>query len=165
MIFGPLLLVGLIAAAGWDVGRRRVPNRLNLIIWLAGLAFRAIRGPGWSGLIDGGLGTALAFGLVIVPFALRLHRGGDAKLIMALGMWLGPLGVFWAYLWGVAVGGLVALGLLVIAGPALRRRVARHLGLAVSTISLPHVDPDRDARLHVPMALAFSIGAVLAVLI
>lgn len=164
MVFGPLLGVGLIAAAGWDVWRRKVPNGLNLAMACAGLLYQLAR-HGWSGLGDGGLGLAAGFGLVIVPFALRLHRGGDAKLVMALGCWLGPEGVCWAYLWGVAVGGLVAVGVLASADAQFRRRVLTHLGLSARTLTLPHVEPEREARRHVPMALAFAVGAALTLLV
>ncbi|MFN3200735.1 MAG: prepilin peptidase [Bradymonadia bacterium] len=164
LIFGPLLGVALITAAIWDVTRRKVPNTLNLGVWCLGVVYQLVRW-GFEGLLDGALGTALGFALVIIPFALRLHRGGDAKLIMALGMWLGPLGIFWTYLWGIAVGGLVAVVLLMVSGPELRARVMRHLGLSAKTLTLPHVEPERDARQHVPMALAFAAGAVLAIIV
>lgn len=170
-VFGPLFGLGLIGAAGWDLARRRVPNALNAAIAAAGLAWQMIGAPAagavggpLEGLLDGALGMLTGLGVVIVPFALRLYRGGDAKLVIALGAWLGPGRTAWAFLWGAAFGAAVALGVLAVAGRDLRRRVARNLKLAAGTVSLPAVEPDRGGRHHVPMALAFAGGALAALL-
>ncbi len=106
------------------------------------------------------MATALA--LVIVPFALRLYRGGDAKLLIALGAWLGASTVAWAFLFGVALGAVVAVFVLLGASRAERARIGANLTNAARTASIPEVEPERDARLHVPMAVAFAAGALLA---
>ncbi len=144
-----------------DLRTRRVPNALNGALAAVGLTAQVFA-EGWHGLLTGVLGMAVAFGLVLVPFAMRLYRGGDAKLVIALGAWLGPLAAAYMFLWGVALGGLVAAGMVLAGGPALRRRVGRTLKDAALTATLPQVEPDRPARLHAPMALAFSAGAVVA---
>ncbi len=140
-----------------------MPNPLNGVIAAAGLGWQ-LTSHGWAGLGAGVAGLGVAFALVIVPFAMRLYRGGDAKLVMALGVWLGPTRAAWMFLWGVALGGLVAAALVLTAGSSLRQRVRRNLTTAARTVTLPQVEGDRPARLHVPMALAFSAGAVVALL-
>lgn len=117
---------------------------------------------GWDGLLVASLGMLTGLALVIVPFAVRLYRGGDAKLVIALGAWLGPARCAWMFLWGVALGGLVAAGLLLVAGREARARIRRNLETAARTATLPQVEENRPAALHVPMALAFSAGAVVA---
>lgn len=161
--FGPLLGLGLFAATLSDLRRRRVPNWLNGSVAATGLAYQATRA-GFNGLLYAGLGMATGFALVLIPFALRLHRGGDAKLVIALGAWLLPLTTVWAYIWGVALGGLVAVGVLIVAKRDERRAIARNLRLAAATATLPQVEAGRPGRLQVPMALAFSAGAVVATL-
>ena len=144
-----------------DLRWRKVPNGLNAAIVVCGLVVQLYLG-GWSGLVDAGLGVATGFALVLLPFALRLYRGGDAKLVIAFGAWLGPAATAWAFLWGVALGGVVAAGVLLTAGRAERARIRRNLEAAAATVSIPRVEADRPARLHVPMAVAFAVGAVVA---
>jgi prepilin peptidase CpaA len=162
-VFGPLLGLGLASAAASDLLRRKVPNALNAALALAGFGWQW-RSAGLPGLADGALGLLVGFALVIGPFALRLYRGGDAKLVIALGAWLGPARTAWTFLWGVAFGGLVAIGVLIVSRREHRARIVDNLRLAAGTATLPAVEPDRPARLHVPMALAFGAGAVAALL-
>ena len=162
--FLPFFAGGLIAASWSDIRHRKVPNALNLTIGVVGALFQIVRF-GVDGLVGAALGFLAAFALVIIPFAIRLHRGGDAKLVLALGIWLGPRLAFWAYVWGIAVGGLVAIGVMIAAGPDTRRRIVRNLKMAAATVTMPVVDDDRPARFHVPMALAFSVGTIVAIAI
>ena len=158
-----LLGVGLIAAGLWDIRARRVPNALNLALALAGLGVHAWHAS-WDGLLHGGLGIAIGFALILVPFALRIYRGGDAKLVIALGAWLGPVTVAWAFGFGVVIGGLLG-GLMLLRSRETRERVSASVKTAVVTQTMPQVESDRTARQHVPMAVAFGLGAVLAVVI
>ncbi len=138
-----------------------MPNSLNAAIAAAGLVAQAHRG-GLDGLTAAALGMATALGLVIVPFALRLYRGGDAKLLIAIGAWLGPVTTAWAFVWGVAIGGGLAIAMALAAGPEARARVRQNLEMAARTVTVPAVEDDRPARLHVPMAVAFAVGALVA---
>ena len=83
------LLVGL--AAAWDLSQRRIPNKLILIGLLSGIALQTQIG-GLAGLGLALLGTATGLGLLIVPFGLRVMGGGDVKLTMVVGTFLGWLG-------------------------------------------------------------------------
>lgn len=152
----------MLAAAISDLRVRRVPNALNLTLALAGLLAQGCH-TGWDGLLHGGLGVAVGFALILVPFALRLYRGGDAKLVMALGAWLGPVTVAWAFGLGVVIGGLLG-GLMLIGDRETRARVTTSVKAAAATQTMPQIEPDRGARRHVPMAVAFGLGAVGAML-
>ncbi|MBU0550929.1 A24 family peptidase [Myxococcota bacterium] len=150
------------AYASWsDVYTRRVSNQANMAYLLVGVAAQLSRG-GWAGALDALAGVGVAFALVILPFAARLYRGGDAKFILATGAWLGPQLVAWMFLWGVALGGALALVLIATSGAELRGRIRRGLGASARTLTLPAVEEDRPAHLHVPMALAFAVGALIA---
>ncbi len=158
-VFGPIFLAGLCAASFSDLVSRRVPNALNFAFAGVGLLGQAATA-GLSGVGFGLLGLLVAFVCVIVPFALQIYRGGDAKLVLAMGLWLGPTLVAIAFLAGAVFGG--ALGLYLAARNG-------HLGLSLSRIraalttrTAPVVDPDRTPTQHVPMAPAFAAGAVLA---
>ncbi len=140
---------------------RKVANALNGAICVTGIGWQLSVSGLW-GVVDGALGIAVGFGLIIGPFAMRLYRGGDAKLVMALGAFLGPRLTIWMFLWGAAFGGVLALVLLAFAGGPARRAMVNNLKVAAQTGTRPEVEKDRPARLHVPMAVAFAAGAIVA---
>ncbi len=66
---------------------RRIPNPLTLAMLIAGIALRA-----WVGipaLVDGLLGAALGLLLALVLFRLGALGGGDGKLLIGVGAFLG----------------------------------------------------------------------------
>ncbi len=83
------VVLGLcLVAAIWDLTQRRVPNALVLPVFLAGLVWNT-----WVGGI-GGLGSAFVGAVLLsVPyvflFATVNGGAGDAKLMAAIGAWLG----------------------------------------------------------------------------
>ena len=106
--WGVALLAASIGAAT-DTFDRRLPNWLTVPVWTVGLAFAF----GAGGL--GGLGgSLLASVLCATPFvALFLFaRGGagDAKMMAAVGAWVGLSGVVWT-LMSVTLAG-AALGIV-----------------------------------------------------
>jgi prepilin peptidase CpaA len=102
-------LVLLVCAAAWsDVRSRRVPNRLTVAGLLIALSLRVLLGmlPLWQGV----LGAGLALGISIGLFALGIIGGGDAKLLTAVGAFLGPAGFVGALAVSCVVGAAMALG-------------------------------------------------------
>ena len=105
----PLLLALWIA---WgDVRTQRIPNYLTLSAALGGLVFQGIF-QGWGGLLNGGAGLLLGFGLLILPYALGGMGAGDVKALAALGAWLGPTLTLYLFCYMALVGGVLAVGLL-----------------------------------------------------
>lgn len=158
VVSGLPFVLGIVAAALWDIRARRVPNALNLGYGLLGVAVTAF----WDqrGLMDPLLGLLVGFGIILVPLALRLYRGGDAKLVIALGAWLGPVGILWAFGFGVVLGGVLGV-LMVLGDPETRRAVTESVKASALTKTTPVV-AERDTRRHVPMAVAFGAGAIIA---
>ncbi len=93
-----LLAVGgfTLAAAISDSRFRRIPNKMTLPMFLAGLVFQ-IAFNGWSGastLAEAGLRSGLlaflvGFGTLFVLWIIGGGGGGDVKLMGALSVWLG----------------------------------------------------------------------------
>ena len=125
------LLVGL--AGVWDVAQRRIPNGLILIGLLLGAALQTQAG-GFAGLGSAILGAAAGLGLLIVPFALKMGvGGGDVKLTMVCGAFLGWLGAVEVTLLATVINGLGALGVV------LTQVVLKRLGRAPGkTRGLPY---------------------------
>jgi prepilin peptidase CpaA len=144
MSWGPLALgLVLIVSAGWDLAKRRIPNPLILFGLLLGLGLGLLLG-GLKGLGFALLGVLVAFALTFPQWAVRWMGGGDAKLMMVVGAFMGPLGAVSALVYATCVHGLVALTMLLLRG------VGRRLGRELL----------QDPR--APMAVAITVGAALA---
>ncbi len=82
------VLGACLMAAVWDLRSRRIPNALTLPLFLAGVAFNA-----WVGGITAASLSLGGAAVAALPFVvLYLYAGGgagDAKLMGAVGAWLG----------------------------------------------------------------------------
>jgi prepilin peptidase CpaA len=134
------LLVGL--AAVWDLSQRRIPNKLVLIGLLSGIILQTQIG-GLAGLGLSLLGAVTGLGLLIIPFSLRVLGGGDVKLTMVCGAFLGWLGAVEVTLVASALNG--ALSLTIVLGS----RALAALGRPTPT----------DVKL--PYAVAVAVAVVL----
>jgi len=85
--WGVVIGASLVAAAT-DVWRRRIPNWLTAPVLLGGLIFAGVIGR-WNGLADSLAGMALMMTPFVLLFLLAGGGAGDAKLMGALGTWLG----------------------------------------------------------------------------
>ncbi|HJN73541.1 MAG TPA: prepilin peptidase [Myxococcota bacterium] len=139
-----LLEAILVIAAGWDVAQRRIPNPLVLCGLLLGPCLAVYDG-GWSGLGLSVLGAVLGFGLTFPQWALKLMGGGDAKLFVVVGAFLGPLMVVDALIWSLLCHGLVSVAMLGT------RRVQALTGRVLLADTA-----------RVPMAVAVPVGCGLA---
>ena len=110
-----VLAPGALLASWIDYSQRRVPNWLNLTLIVAGFTAQWVYF-GIAGFGTGALGLLTGFGLLIVPWLMHGMGAGDVKLLAAIGVWLGPLLTFYSFVLGVAIGGLVALVMILSTG-------------------------------------------------
>ncbi len=149
--------VALAAAAAWsDLRRRRVSNRLVLVV-LAGGVVRQATTLEPTSLLLGLAGVAVGLAILLPAFAARWVGGGDAKLLAALGMWMGPWNVLLGGILGVALGGILAASMAIAGGVG--REVAGNISASVITLTAPQA-PRRGKSLIVPLALPLAIGCV-----
>jgi Flp pilus assembly protein protease CpaA len=132
-------LVGI--AAVWDVASRRIPNALVLTGLLLGLTLEAQSG-GLAGLGFSFFGGLTALAVLIVPFALRRLGGGDVKLAMMCGVFLGWRGALHVVLIGAVVHAVLAVGMI---------------GWARFAPLVGQPAPDLE---RLPQAVGFAVGAV-----
>lgn len=136
-LFGWLLL----ALAMLDWRYLWLPDRLTAPLWLGGLLVGGLTTG--VGLLDRVVGGVAGWAtLALITVAYRRVRGrdglgaGDAKLLGAIGAWLGwtalPL-----VLVAASVVGLVAVGLAALGGYAVRRDTALPFGAALAVGALP----------------------------
>lgn len=104
-----------LAAAAIDLSTRRIPNWLTFPVFLTGLSSGALRG-GLEGLAES-IGSAALLALpFIILFVFAGGGAGDAKLMGAIGAWLG----FRAGL--VTLGAVCTAGIVCAIAFALARR-------------------------------------------
>jgi prepilin peptidase CpaA len=129
----PLLFVSaaMIVAAVIDGWKLKVPNWLTFPLVIGGWVYGLCVSCGWlSGHEDGGgigpalLGTLVGFLLLLPVYAIGGMGAGDVKMQMGFGAWVGAyFGVaaglrviWWAFAVAVIIGGVLALGMMVIRG-------------------------------------------------
>ncbi|MEQ9457570.1 MAG: prepilin peptidase [Alphaproteobacteria bacterium] len=144
-----LLIAGgglAIWAAASDVRRFLIPNRAVILLLLSGIFFVAVGG-GPDGQFAGVGYHALGFaGVLAVGFAaylLNFFGAGDAKLLAALSIWMGPPGAVMLIVHTVLLGGVLAIGW----------SFSRPLRTALMVAGLP-VDPEPPAEIPYGVAIA-----------
>lgn len=107
-VISSVAFVALVGAAGiTDLRSRRIPNWLTLGTLVCALVLRAVDGLG--PLAMGASGAALGLAISIVLFGLGAVGGGDGKLLIGVGAFLGYEGFVGALLLIGVLGGLLGL--------------------------------------------------------
>src|SRR5215470_16749415 len=132
------ICVAMIVAAVIDGWKLKVPNWLTFPLVLSGWALGLLHDLGWvesavtgTGGIGASLaGTALGFALLFPVYAIGGMGGGDVKMQMGFGAWIGAYYglnptevqpgalsiIFWAFCLGAVIGGVIALGMIAARG-------------------------------------------------
>lgn len=157
------LVVIMVLGVWVDVRTRRIPNGLTATAVVMALALRAVLGAG--PLIDGLLGAGLALVLLVPLFALGGVGGGDAKLLVAVGAFLGPHGFLIALLATAIAGGLLSAAYAAQRGVILpvllnTKELLRYVFTAGrsgerTTLQAP-------GTLSIPYGIAIAVGALFA---
>ena len=106
--WGAAVTASLVAAA-IDVRTHRIPNMLTGLVLLLGLIW-SCGVAGWGGLGDGVCGVFVTGLPFFVLWVMRAGGAGDAKMMGALGAWLGVRNGAVALLAVALAGGVVSLG-------------------------------------------------------
>jgi prepilin peptidase CpaA len=157
-------------ACATDVRSRRVPNVLTGPAWILGLAWSFSQG-GWARLGDGFAASLMLALPYVLLFMFAGGGAGDAKLMAAIGAWLGILNGLLA-LFAVAL-----CGALLAVGYALHHKrlrsvityVKQSVGAVMYTVSsrgrmsdLTLAPREREEMMTMPYGVAIFLGACLA---
>ncbi len=164
------VLAATAAATAWDLRTRRIPNALTLPL-LAGGLMHAGFVAGAAGLLDA-TAACLALSLpYVVLFAVAHGGAGDAKLMGAVGAWLG------VFDGGLALAAVCLSGVVLAVGWALAKRRLHDVGQRLSLLAhgLLHLPfrrvsgrtlaasiPTEGEGLPMPYAPAILAGCLLA---
>ncbi|CAM3633397.1 A24 family peptidase [Cohnella lubricantis] len=111
----------LLGIALWtDVRRMEIPNGLTVTFAAAGLAYHGVAG-GIEGLGHAGLGAAAGLLPLLIMYGLRGIGGGDVKWFAAFGAWAGANAAWQLVVLSILYAGGIAVLLLVLKLPGLRR--------------------------------------------
>lgn len=159
-----IAIVAVMAVAAFSDARdRRIPNLISVTGIVIALALRAL--PGDPTLMAGLLGAGVGFLLGFPLFATGGFGGGDAKLLITAGAFLGPKPFALALLLIAVFGGVLALWVM------LRRRVALPALFStwdaikfIATLGRSGEWPtmDQPAAITVPYGIAIALGSVAA---
>ena len=156
------LLALSVAAVGWDLATRRIPNVLTVSGLLIALALRAADGPAAVGA--GLLAAVVALALSIPLVAAGGLGGGDAKFLAAAAAFLGPAALPTALVVTALVGGLLAVAFALRRG-ALGETLVHCRSLAARVVpvgapSAPRRTLATPGALAVPYGVAIAAGAL-----
>jgi prepilin peptidase CpaA len=159
-----------LAAAVFDARSRRIPNWLTAALLATGLAHACFVGGG-AGLLDASAACLVLALPYVVLFALAGGGAGDAKLMGAIGSWLGMVyGA--ATLVAVCLSGVV-MGLIYAAAARRLGAVGSSMGTLVrATIyplfgagsfrDIPHLMPEANNSQTMPYGIAILAGVLIA---
>jgi prepilin peptidase CpaA len=122
--------LAMIVAAGIDGWKLKVPNWLTFPLVLSGWGLGVFHDCGLlEGTGTGGIGasmvcTALGFALLFPVYSIGGMGAGDVKMQMGFGAWIGAFYgasaglwiVFWAFVVAAIIGGVIALGMILVRG-------------------------------------------------
>jgi prepilin peptidase CpaA len=144
-----------------DVRERRIPNWLVLAGLAAGIGLRVAAGAGPFGM--GVAGAALALMLTFPLFLLRGMGGGDVKLFVVAGAFLGPLAFLYALVASALIGGAIGLVAALKNGVLLTALLrTRDLAFRAATLGRQgeRMTIDTAGAITVPYGAAIALGSL-----
>lgn len=158
-MIGAAALVGWMGVAAYtDLRARRIPNLLTLSGIPVALALQSFGGS--AAILSGLLAVLIALGVSFPLFAVGAFGGGDGKLLMLAGAFLGTDRFLTALLVTGVAGGVLSVVEIVRRKAVVRTLFNMHELVAVGasgsrTISAPD-------SITVPYGVAIAVGAVTA---
>ena len=126
----PILMAVLLISAIFDIRYRRIPNWLNFSAIIIGIVIHTMDAGGGGFILAFG-GMLLGIGLLIIFYLAGGMGAGDVKLMGVVGAFLGPEGVFIAFLCTALVGGIYSL--VVLAASRRLGETVRRYGLIIKS--------------------------------
>ena len=152
-----------IAITYMDVRYRRIPNKLVLLILIAGITSNTLFG-GWHGLLASLGGLGLAFGTMFFLHLFGTMGAGDVKFFAAIGSVIGISLVPQTFIIVAITGGILAICKMIYA----RRVGATMFGVLQFFYGLlpghriPRFEVPADRTYTLPYAVPICVGSVVS---
>ncbi|MEL6830099.1 MAG: prepilin peptidase [Pseudomonadota bacterium] len=137
-------------AAIRDLNTLTIPNWLNGWIAFLFLPMCVVAMPGWDVFGMHMLVGLIAFAIAVLLFSMNVFGGGDAKMIPAVALWIGPSGMMSFVVFMAIAGGVLTILIVVLRGVLPQPATP---GFAYETLT---------KGAGVPYGVAIAIGAILA---
>ena len=112
-----LVLLALVtAAAGVDLARRRIPNKLLLAGWLVALPLHLMTLQPGAAVLSALGGAGCGFAVFLPLYLLRGMAAGDVKMMATVGLFVGPADAFDVAVLAWCAGGIMALAIILRQG-------------------------------------------------
>ena len=167
LVCAPLLALLIVAAAS-DLRSRRIPNWLTFTMILSGIVVNvATLGPTTFGQAI--FGFLAGFALMLMLYLLGAVAGGDVKMMVGIGAWLGPEAVLKVFLVQALVGAVIVMtqaiaqrrGRILIRNSAVLAMNLAHVG----DVGVNHVRDTGQASRSVDRPLPYAVPVLIAVMI
>ena len=152
-----VLFAALIVASVTDWRTGKIPNVLTFPLLAVGLAMQATIG---QGLVFGLLGFAVGFAIHFPLWLLQVQKGGDAKLMIATGAFVGWAGIIEVTLATFVLFLPVYIGLLAMRGEL--ANVSRVLNDLYSRYVLGNRDAEEAPPTYAIMGPMLLVGVTIA---
>ena len=131
----------LIAAAAIDLRTQKIPNLIVYSGMLIALTYNTII-DGTGGLLFSAGGIAIGTALLIIPYLMGGMGAGDAKLMGAIGGFLGAKAVLFVFFLTAILGGIYALIVVFVYRTAFRGFFRKQFSTLISFILMRKYVPD-----------------------
>ena len=111
ILFSIIILISI--SGVYDIKCRRIPNFITLPAILIGILYHSYNS-GLDGFQFSMLGAITGIGLLILPYFFGKMGAGDAKLLGAVGSFIGSKSVFISFLFTAVAGGIYALLIIIL---------------------------------------------------
>ena len=151
----------LIISAVIDLRTHKIPNLITLPSILIALIYHSLL-YGLDGLLFSAGGIGVGIGLLIIPYLMGGMGAGDAKLMGAIGGFIGVKAAFYAFLIIAAVGGVYALIIVVIYRSNFSGFFRKQFDTLVNFILIqkyiPDIEESEKSRPKLCYGLAIALG-------
>ena len=151
----------LIISSVIDLRTHKIPNLITLPSMLIALIYHSLL-YGLDGLLFSAGGIGVGIGLLIIPYLMGGMGAGDAKLMGAIGGFIGAKAAFYAFLIIAAVGGVYALIIVVIYRSSFSGFFRKQFDTLVSFILMqkyiPDIEQSEKSRPKLCYGLAIALG-------
>lgn len=150
-----LVLSVLVAIAVYsDVCTRRISNKLIATGMILGIAANMMNF-GFKGIIDSGSGFFCGLVLMIVPFFLQILGGGDVKLLMMMGCFLGWKATIEVFVYTALIGFLISLVMMLRSGEL--KRILYRLYCIFANLLLSRQEPDQSVEAIIKSTIPYAV--------